>query len=107
MNKKVIEAYKHYKSLYGSQLLLFRVRDNYEAYFDDAEYIVSRSESGSWNALGVIDERVIIPVGDALNVVGALFESGRECKLISYRNKAGEFDIPDVKTLLEEQNMDF
>lgn len=29
MNSKEIAVYKHYKSLYGSMLLLFRVRNNY------------------------------------------------------------------------------
>lgn len=37
MNSKIIEVYRHYKSIYGSMLLLFRVRNNYEAYFDDAK----------------------------------------------------------------------
>ena len=32
---RVVEVYKHYKLLNGSMLLLFRVRNNYEAYFDD------------------------------------------------------------------------
>ena len=35
MNSKTIEVYQHYKSLYGSTLLLFRVLNNYEAYFDE------------------------------------------------------------------------
>lgn len=33
------EVYRYYKSLYGNLVLLFRVRDGYEAYSGDAETV--------------------------------------------------------------------
>lgn len=102
MNERVIEVYKHYKSLYGSMLLLFRVRNNYEAYFDDAKSI-----STMLNIPLRTEGNICIPVSDVLDIISELSGDGAEFKLIQQRNNDGEFDLPDIKLMAEEKIMDF
>lgn len=108
MNSKIIEVYKHYKSLYGSMVMLFRVCNNYEAYFDDAEIIstvLNKQVHTDSNENGVT--KVILPASGILDAVGDLHAQNWKCKLISYRDNTGNFTLPDVKQLIKEQEMDY
>lgn len=110
MNNRVIDVYKHYKSLYGSMLLLFRVQNNYEAYFDDAKSISTilnlalHTEPGL-NELPIT--KVCLPDSTILDLVAELSEYGKECKLIQQRNTKGDFAIPDINILINEQKLDY
>ena len=106
MDNERLQVYTHYKSLYGSMLLLFRVKNSYEAYFDDAEYIASiLSNTGIMIETDV--SRTVLPSSEILEVVGKVAECGKTCKLIQQRNSAGEFALPDLVTMKIEQEMDY
>lgn len=110
MNNKEIAVYKHYKSLYGSMLLLFRVRNNYEAYFDDAKSISAKLNIQLHTEKSEVDihtSKVYIPASNVLDVISGLSNEGYEFKLIQQRNETGEFDLPDINQLIREQNMDY
>lgn len=109
MNSKEIAVYKHYKSLYGSMLLLFRVQNNYEAYFDDAKSISAKLNIQLHTEKSVADisiPKVYIPASNVLDVISGLSNEGYEFK-IQQRNETGEFDLPDINQLIREQNMDY
>lgn len=109
MDSKILKAYEHYKSLYGSTLLLFLVRDSYEAYFDDAATISSILEISQYTELTENNGLSKIRISDCnvLDIVKILHDHGHECKLIQQRNAQGVCDIPDVETIQKEQELDF
>lgn len=109
MNSKITEVYQHYKSLYGSTLLLFRVLDNYEAYFDDAETIAAILEQPAHTDIadGKTIAKIVFPASEILDIVGVIGANGNECKMVQQRNEAGNFSLPDVKRLKTEQKIDY
>lgn len=109
MNSKTTEVYQHYKSLYGSALLLFRVLNNYEAYFDDAEIIAAILEQPAHTDTdnGLTIARITLPASEILDIAARICADGRECKMIQQRNEAGIFSLPDVKRLKIEQKIDY
>lgn len=109
MNSKISKAYGHYKSLYSPQLLLFRVQDNYEAYFDDAIKISSKLEIGQYTELTSNSDIFAISLegSSIFDVVKILYDKGFECRLIQSRNWLGTFDIPDVEIIQHEQKLDY
>ena len=109
MNNKTAEAYHYYKSKCGTEILLFRVRDNYEAYFEDAENIgqILRVEMHTELVGNVAINKIALPALNILDVISDLSCNGVSYRLIQSRNAAGEFDIPDVEQIKREQNMDF
>lgn len=110
MNSKTIETYQHYKAMYAPMLLLFRVRNNYEAYFDDANVIsgiLGEQVHTDKNEDGAVIERITLPVTGILDVVGRIYACGRECKLISQRDDTGIFTLPDIQRLKTEQEIDY
>lgn len=106
---RVVEVYEHYKSLYGSMLLLFRVRNNYEAYFDDATSIstILNVQLHTEEVENLVISKVVLPASDILDLAGNLGNYGQQCKLIQQRNTAGDFDLPDVETLKMESELDY
>ena len=106
---RVVEVYKHYKSLNGSMLLLFRVRNNYEAYFDDATSIstILNVQLHTEEVGNIVISKVVLPASDILDLVGDLGNYNIQCKLIQQRNQAGDFDLPDVELLKKEQELDY
>lgn len=110
MNSKTFETYQHYKAIYAPMLMLFRVRNNYEAYFDDASVIagmLGEQVHTDYDEDGVAIEKVVLPSAGILDVVGKIYDCGKECKLISYRNNTGDFTIPDIHKLRTEQEIDY
>ena len=106
---RVVEIYKHYKSLNGSMLLLFRVYNNYEAYFDDATSIstILNVKLHTEEVENNVIPKVILPAPDILDLVSDLGNCDKRCKLIQQRNTAGNFDLPDVELLKKEQELDY
>lgn len=102
MNKRVIDVYEHYKSLYGSVLLLFRVRNNYEAYFDDAKNI-----SKLLNIPLHTEESVCLPASNVLDMLEQLPIEYQAYKLIQQRNDTGVFDLPDLSLMSQEKLLDY
>ena len=109
MDKKAIEVYQHYKSLYGPMLLLFRVRNDYEAYLEDAVRIseILGFQLFTETVGGVVFNKVALPSSDILGLVGKLSECGTTCKLIQARDSDGEFGLPDLQRAKMEQEMDY
>lgn len=106
---RVVEVYKHYKSLNGSMLLLFRVRNNYEAYFDDATSIstILNVQLHTEEVGNIVISKVVLPASDILDLVGDLGNYNIQCKLIQQRNQTDDFDLPDVELLKKEQELDY
>lgn len=106
---RVVEVYKHYKSLNGSMLLLFRVRNNYEAYFDDATRIstILNVQLHTEEVGNIVISKVVLPASDILDLVGDLGNYNIQCKLIQQRKQTGDFGLPDVELLKKEQELDY
>lgn len=109
MNERVVEVYKHCKALNGPVLLLFRVRNNYEAYFDDATSIsaILNIQLHTEEVGNIVISKVVLPASDILDLVGDIGNYNKQCKLIQQRNEAGDFDLPDVELLKREQELDY
>ena len=104
MNNQAIDVYKHYKSLYGSMLLLFRVRNNYEAYFEDAVKIANNSNYELHTDMGG-DTKIVCSTEEIWDLLEILGEKGCICKLIQQRNSSGEYALPDIQRLKSERKM--
>lgn len=106
---RVVEVYQHYKSLNGPMLLLFRVQNNYEAYFDDATSIstILNVQLHTEEVGNIVISKVVLPASDILDLVGDLGNYNIQCKLIQQRNQTGDFGLPDVELLKKEQELDY
>ena len=106
MNGEVNRAYTYYKTRHPGSILLFRVKNQYEAYFDDAEKI-RQLLGGSQLKFGLRPQTVSLPSDHICEFVSVLGNSGAETQLIECRNDDGEFDIPDVIRLKSEEEADY
>lgn len=84
-------AYSYYKSKHDNYLFLFRHKDGYRAYYNDAKRISSLLNY----SYDDISNSVFISSNiNIYDIVGELYNYGIVCKLIMYRNENGEFDLP-------------
>ena len=90
-------------------LLLFRVRNNYEAYFDDSTSIstILNVQLHTEEVGNIVISKVVLPASDILDLVGDLGNYNIQCKLIQQRNQTGDFGLPDVELLKKEQELDY
>lgn len=95
MKQKLAEAYAYYKKQYPRSLLLFRVNDDYVTHSSDLT-IVS-------DILGVKS----FPEYDLVQAISRLGNSGNMVKIIEYRNRSGEYDIPNIKQIEEDRAADY
>lgn len=106
MNGEVNRAYAYYKAQHPGSILLFRVKNLYEAYFDDADRIRELLGSSTLK-FTQREQTVCLPSDSICDYVSVLGDSGCALQFIEYRNDDGEFAIPDVNLLENEKAMDF
>lgn len=106
MNGEVNRAYTYYKTRHPGSILLFRVKNQYEAYFDDADKI-RQLLSCSQLKFGLRPQTVSLPSDHICEYVSILGDSGLAIQLIECRNDDGEFTIPDVIQLKNEEEADY
>lgn len=108
MNKDLcIEAYSFYKKT-SSGIILFHVNTSYVVLFEDAvkfsellglEYC--KQNSNNFNVC-------VFPEDDVLKVVSKLASLDVQFSLIEYKNpQTGVFEIPKVKHVIDEMNLDY
>lgn len=102
MNKKQIEAYNYYKSLSPGALVLFQIGTNYVALSDDAVKVAQVLG----NKCDSTEDMAVFPASD-VSLISELADSGKELKMVTYRNDAGELDYPDVERLKQEEKEDY
>ena len=100
MNQIEIEAYNYYKKLYAPLIIFFRVGELCKAFKDDASVVASALN------LPVENDSVSLEAGVILDVVGELAGLGFQAKVIEFRGESGDFEVPDVQKLQEEQELD-
>lgn len=106
MNGEVNRAYTYYKMRHPESILLFRVKNQYEAYFDDAEKL-RLLLGGSQLKFSIRPQTVSLPSDHICEYVSVLGDSGMKIQLIECRNDDGEFDVPDVIRLNSEEEADY
>lgn len=101
MNARQIEVHEYYKSLYADALVLYRLPGRY--------MVLGENVDRAQNYIPNIDiqEPGVAVVPDDIRSVSALGADGTEVRIIQYRNDGGVFDLPDVKRLKEEKDVDF
>lgn len=101
MKTKQIEAYDFYKKLYPSAIILFHVGSHYVALQQDATLIAKILSIN----VDCTDNSTSIPDDDlkSLSHIGDFCE----IKIISCRDRDGNYDYPDVNQLKNEQDEDF
>lgn len=102
MNKNQIEAHNYYKSLSPGALVLFQIGTNYVALSDDAVKVAQVLG----NKCDSTEDMAVFPASD-VSLISELADSGKELKMVTYRNDAGELDYPDVERLKQEENEDY
>jgi len=102
MNRKQIEAYRFYRGLYPSALLLFHPGGGYVAMSDDAR----RAAVILGNDTDIVNGTLTLP-DDDFGVISKLGAAGVDVRIINYRNDDGERDYPDVERLKREREEDF
>ena len=100
MNQIEIEAYNYYKKLYAPLIIFFRVGELCKAFKDDARVVASTLN------LPVENDCVSLEAGVILDVAGELAGLGFQAKIIEFRGESGNFEVPDVQKLQEEQELD-
>jgi DNA mismatch repair ATPase MutS len=102
------EVYNFYKELH-QEILIFRVEKQYETYFEDAEKISTFCQRPLQKKVDgdVFIPCVTLPVEGILDFVSVLSDMWLECRIISYRNDLGEYDLPDVSKLEREEKSDY
>ena len=100
MNQIEIEAYGYYKKLYAPFIIFFRAGNLCKAFKEDASVV-----SGALN-LPVESDSVSLEADGILDVVGELAGLGFQAKVIEMRGESGDFEVPDVNKLREEQELD-
>lgn len=106
MNGEVNRAYAYYKERTPDSILLFRVKDMYEAYFADADKI-GLLFGGTQFKFETRPQTVSLQSDQIFDCLAFLGDAGVSARLIECRNDDGEFDIPDVSRLKREKEMDF
>lgn len=106
MTNRIILAGVYYHQKYPGSLIFYRLDEHYVAFEADAE-----------RAAKVLQRNIITnPEGvdclqllrsEFLDAVELLAMCGISVKGISYRDDSGEYAVPDVKILSEEEEIDY
>lgn len=105
---KIGAAYFYYKGKYGSKIIMFRIGNEYQMYLDDARRVSEILDVPLNLSAGDNDiYSVVLPEESILDYMDELSIYGIESKLISYRDDDGNFVIPDVLRLNQEENDDY
>lgn len=101
MNAKQIEVHDFYKAQHPEALIVYRMPETYMVLGNDVE-----RASKSVSSINILDDGVgILP--NNISVISELGSNGIEVVIVSYKNDFGEFDLPDVKRLEAEKEMDY
>lgn len=106
MNGEVKRAYAYFKAQHPESILLFRVKDSYVAYFEDAES-VSKILAGSNLKFSTSSQTVSFPSDQVYDYMSFIGDSGVAIRLVEQRNADGEFDIPDVTQIQNDIEADY
>ena len=100
MNIEATEAYNYYKGLYPPFIIFFLINKTYTAYNQDAIQVS--------NALGIKCDsgQVSVPSDTILDTISELSKHGLKAKTVMCRNDRGEYDLPDVRQLKAERDLD-
>lgn len=100
MNTKQIEVHDYFKALHPKALTLYHLPSQYMLLGED----VVRAQKSLPN-IKIIEEGVgVIP--DKIQYLSALSADGTEVQLVEYKNDNKIRDLPDIKRLQEEKEMD-
>jgi DNA mismatch repair ATPase MutS len=109
MASNKIMAYCYYQQQYPGAVIFFRVGDNYEVYQEDAG-IVAQIIDVQTEISGTGHEAVAsvrFPVGKGHEYALLLTRHNITVKMISQRNEAGSFDVPDVDQIESDRESDY
>lgn len=106
MNGEANRVVKHYKAQHPESVLLFRVKNSYVAYGEDVSIISQQLCDSKLNFIKHTSA-ISFPSKDVYEYMSAIGNSGREIRLIEYRDDNGEFTLPDITRLHDEQDADY
>lgn len=99
MNAKQIEVYEFYKKLHHEAVTLYQMPEGLMVLGDDVIRVAKVT------SVNITEDVGLLP--DDLSILSKLGQKRIEVKLIQYRNDKGEYDLPDIKRLKAEQEMDY
>lgn len=106
MINRIILAGAYYHQKYPGSLIFYRLDEHYVAFQDDAERaakILQRNISAACEGV----ECLQLACSEFLDAVELLAMCGLHVQGIAYRDDNGNFAVPDVKILSEEEEMDY
>lgn len=103
-NTICLEAYHYYKAQYPDHVILFHLEGRYECYMQDAGTV---EELHEYRYIYVENETAIISEPKITNVVISLINRGVMVKIIEYRDNNGKYNIPKVKQIRNDSEMDY
>lgn len=101
MNAKQIEVHEYYKNMHPEALILYHLPGQYMILGDD----VIRAQKSISNLHIVEDDVAVTP--DDIRVISELGASGAEVQIIQYRNANGSLDLPDIRVIKAEKQLDY
>ena len=96
----------YYHQKYPGSLIFYRLDEHYVAFQNDAERaakILQRNVSAARTGVKCLQ----IARYEFLDAVESLAVCGLHAQGITYRDDSGNFAVPDVKILSEEEEMDY
>lgn len=105
MDNLYIEAYKFYKEECANSLVLFHNQSCFEAYEEDAIRLSNSLNLPVSYRAGI--KYCAFPESALESSLPLLVHIGIPVKIVEYRNEKGEFLIPKVKHILEDEIMDY
>ena len=101
MNARQIEVHDYYKALHPKALILYHIPGQYMVLGEDVDRALK-----SLSAIRVLESGVgIMP--DNILVLSLFGKDGIEVCVIDYRNNDGLRDLPDIKRIKSEKEMDY
>lgn len=101
MNAKQIEVHDYYKALHPEALILYHVPGQYMVLGEDVNRALK-----SLSTIRVLESGVgVMP--DNLPALSLFGGNGTEVCIIAYQNDDGVLDLPDIKRIKSEKEMDY
>lgn len=103
IDERIKKVYSFYKNLYPIPIVMFRVGDYYHTYFGDAKKL----------CLTLCPERIqpyiefSVEYTSMSDFIRRCYDKGLIIRTISYRNKFGEYVLPDVEIIASDQENDY
>lgn len=101
MNARQIEVHDYYKAMYPEALILYQLTNHYAVLGDNVEMVSKLIPTIHVSEPGV----GLLP--NDISILSTLSNLGVEIQLITYRNRDGILDFPDVKRIKAEKDMDY